>query len=39
VPIAVQRNRQQSVPDLVDDGHGDAAFADYVVLLGYWQRF
>lgn len=40
VPVAVQRNRQRSVPDMQEAGrHGDAAFADYVVLLGYWQRF
>lgn len=40
VPIAVQRNRQRSVPDRKEVGrHGDAAFADYVVMLGYWQRF
>lgn len=40
VPVAVQRNRQRSVPDMQEEGrHGDAAFADYVVLLGYWQRF
>lgn len=40
VPVAVQRNRQRSVPDMEIPGrHGDAAFADYVVMLGYWQRF
>lgn len=39
VPIAVQRNRQRSVPDLERGSHGDAAFADYVVLLGYWRKF
>ena len=39
VPIAVQRNRQRSVSDILVDGHGDAAFADYVVLMGYWHRF
>ena len=39
VPIAVQRNRQQSVPDIARGSHGDAAFADYVLLFGYWQRF
>jgi hypothetical protein len=39
VPIAVQRNRQRSVPDLARGSHGDAAFADYVVLAGYWRRF
>jgi hypothetical protein len=39
VPIAVERNRQRSVPDLARGSHGDAAFADYVVLAGYWRRF
>lgn len=40
VPVAVYRNRQRSVPDrLVPGRHGDAAFADYVVLLGYWRRY
>jgi len=39
VPIAVQRNRQRSVPDLANGHHGDAAFADYVVLASYWRRF
>jgi hypothetical protein len=39
VPIAIERNRQRSVPDLADGTHGDAAFADYVVLAGYWRRF
>lgn len=39
VPVAIQRNRVRSVPDLEVDGHGDAAFADWVMLLGYWRRF
>jgi hypothetical protein len=39
VPIAVQRNRQRNTSDILVDGHGDAAFADYVVLMGYWHRF
>jgi hypothetical protein len=40
VPFAVERNRQRSVPDrLVPGRHGDAAFADYIVLLGYWRKF
>ncbi|HEX2253994.1 MAG TPA: hypothetical protein VHQ65_12060 [Thermoanaerobaculia bacterium] len=39
VPIAVERNRVRSVPDIRDGSHGDAAFADYVLLLGYWRRF
>lgn len=39
VPVAVQRNRQRSVPDLRNGRHGDAAFADYLVQVGYWMRF
>ena len=40
VPIAAHRNRQKSVPDLeVPPRHGDAAFADYVIIFGYFRRF
>jgi hypothetical protein len=40
VPVALYRNRTRSVPDRAVPGrHGDAAFADYVVMLGYWRRF
>ena len=39
LPIAVLRDRARSVPDLEDGHHGDAAFADYVRLLGYSYRF
>lgn len=39
VPIADIRNRQRSIPDLDNGRHGDAAFADYLVLAGYWRRF
>ena len=40
VPIAVHRNRQRSVPDRLEPGRvGDAAFADYIVMLGYWKKF
>ena len=39
VPVAAHRNRTQSVPDREDDDHGDAAFADYVVIFGYVRRF
>lgn len=40
VPVAAYRNRTRSVPDrLVPGRHGDAAFADYIVMLGYWQKF
>jgi hypothetical protein len=40
VPFALYRNRTRSVPDRAVPGrHGDAAFADYVVFLGYWRRY
>ncbi|HEX3128800.1 MAG TPA: hypothetical protein VH394_15820 [Thermoanaerobaculia bacterium] len=40
VPVAVLRDRQRSVPDrLVPGRHGDAAFADYFVMVGYWRKF
>lgn len=39
VPFAVYRNRFRSVWDEVRDGHGDAAFADYLVMGGYTRRF
>ncbi len=40
VPVALYRNRLRSVPDRQVPGrHGDAAFADYVVLFGYGRKF
>ena len=39
VPIAVRRNRTRSVSDIRDNAHGDAAFADYTILVGYSRRF
>lgn len=39
VPVAVRRNRKRSVPDIMDHTAGDAAFADYVILVGYSHRF
>jgi hypothetical protein len=40
VPFALYRNRTRSVPDRAVPGrHGDAAFADYVVFLGYWRSY
>ncbi len=40
VPYALIRDRQRSVPDRAVPGrHGDAAFADYLILLGYWRKF
>ncbi len=45
VPIALVRNRTQSVPDMQTEAmtgeprHGDAAFADYLVSVGVTYRF
>jgi hypothetical protein len=40
VPIAAGRNRKRSVSDiLVGSRGGDAAFADYMILVGYTRRF
>ncbi len=38
VPIAVYRNRTRSVSDKMLGRHGDAAFADYLVLAGISRR-
>jgi hypothetical protein len=35
MPWAIKRNRLKSVPDQERGTHGDAAFADYVILLGW----
>jgi hypothetical protein len=39
VPFALYRNRIVSVPDEADGTHGDAAFADWLLLLGLTHRF
>ena len=39
VPFAVERNRRASVTDIANHTHGDAAFADYALLLSYNRRF
>ena len=39
VPVAVDRARLVSVPDRANGSHGDAAFADYLVIGGYTRRF
>ena len=38
-PWAVQRNRRASVTDLAAGTHGDAAFADYAVVIGITHSF
>jgi hypothetical protein len=39
VPWAVERNRRRSVPDIKNGTHGDAAFADYALTIGFTRRF
>ena len=40
VPIALYRNRTRSVADrMVPGRHGDAAFADYVILFGWGRKY
>lgn len=39
VPVALVRERQRSVSDRDNNIHGDAAFADYLLLFGYAFRF
>jgi hypothetical protein len=39
VPVAIRRNRKKSVPDIADGRWGDAAFADYLITVGYSHRF
>ncbi len=39
VPWAIERNRRTSVTDYQAHIHGDAAFADYAVNLGFSKRF
>lgn len=39
LPVAVERNRTKSVPDEENGRHGDAAFADWVLLLGWSFQF
>jgi len=39
VPIAIERNRVRSYADKLTGRHGDAAFADYAVNVGYGFRW
>lgn len=39
IPIAVYRNRTRSASDIEQGRHGDAAFADYLILLSYARTF
>jgi hypothetical protein len=39
VPWAVYRNRTRNVSDKASGGHGDAAFADYLLIAGFSRSF
>jgi hypothetical protein len=39
LPFAVYRNRTRSFADKINGGHGDAAFADYILMVGYSRLF
>jgi hypothetical protein len=39
IPIAIYRNRFVSVWDEERGGHGDAAFADWLLMFGYSRKF
>ena len=39
VPWAIRRNRRKSVADINNGRHGDAAFADYVLMFSVSRRF
>jgi len=39
VPWAIERNRRRSVSDIANRLHGDAAFADYALTIGFSRRF
>jgi hypothetical protein len=39
VPVALYRNRTRSYADMQTGGHGDAAFADFLVSMTYAHKF
>jgi hypothetical protein len=39
VPFAIHRDRTRSVPDIRNGRHGDAAFADYAIIVGFSRSF
>ena len=39
VPFALERNRRRSVTDIANRIHGDAAFSDYALTIGFSRRF
>jgi hypothetical protein len=39
VPVAIYRNRFQSAPDALTGAHGDAAFANWLLMTGFTTKF
>jgi len=39
VPVAVERNRKRSLSDYMNNAHGDAAFANYAIIVSMSKRF
>jgi hypothetical protein len=39
IPFAIERNRKRSVADYINGRHGDAAFADYSIMMSLSRRF
>lgn len=39
VPVPLERNRRRSTSDIIDSRHGDAAFADYLLVFSYSRSF
>lgn len=39
IPIPLERNRRRSVPDIQVNRAGDAAFADYLLMISYTRSF
>ena len=39
VPVPLERNRRRSTSDIIDGRHGDAAFADYLLIVSYTRSF
>ena len=39
LPVPLERNRRRSTSDIIDGRHGDAAFADYLLIVSYSRSF
>ena len=39
VPVPLERNRRRSTSDIIDNRSGDAAFADYLLIVSYSRTF